>query len=58
MTEIAEGLARSLRMNVGERIARSNQEAEETIDQRMVNIQEHVAGVLKVSCTAAIYLHV
>ena len=47
VTEIAEGLGRSLRMNVGERIARSNQEKEDVIDQRMVNIQEHVAGVLK-----------
>jgi hypothetical protein len=47
VTEIAEGLARSLRMNIGERIARSNQIESDEEKLRMEIIQEHVAGVLK-----------
>jgi hypothetical protein len=47
VTEIAEGLARSLRTNIGERIARSNQVEFEGEAARMDTIQGHVAGVLK-----------
>eukprot|EP00039_Didymoeca_costata_P019789 m.338937 g.338937 ORF g.338937 m.338937 type:complete len:884 (-) comp18606_c0_seq1:103-2754(-) len=47
VSEIAEGLARSLRTNVGERIAYSNQTADESEEIRMKSIQEHVARVLK-----------
>lgn len=47
VSELAEGLARSLRTNVGERIARSNHVANDTVEARMVHIQEQVASVLK-----------
>jgi hypothetical protein len=47
VTEIAEGLSKTLRVKVGEPIATSNQTKNDTEEACIEAIQGHVAGVLK-----------